>query len=317
MTHETAISEIEKLRKENEMLSLNIEELTRTNEFLVSATWREREIKTRLHNALEELKVTKQLVDTQHKSITDSINYASRIQDAIIPKYEDIRDKFADVFVYHEAKDIVSGDFPWLFESHESLYVAAVDCTGHGVPGAMMSLIGHLLLNDIARHEALDPASLLSNLHWGVVRTLKQAGEGKQTADGMDVALCKIDTQSRRVEFSGAHRPLYRISNGTLEVYTGDRFPIGGNQYKGKNSFTNHSIEVRQNDCIYIFSDGLTDQFGGSAGQKIGSKRIQEILMRNAHLDMHTQHKQLQSACEEWRGANKKIDDVLAIGIRF
>jgi len=316
LTYETAIREIEKLKKENEMLSLNIQELTRTNEFLVSATWREREIKTTLHNALEELKVTKQIVDAQNKNITDSINYASRIQDAIIPKLSDIREKFKGIFIYHEAKDIVSGDFPWIFDANEHTYVAAVDCTGHGVPGAMMSLIGHLLLNDLVKQDSPDPASLLTRLHWGVVKTLKQDGEVKHMADGMDIALCRI-TPDNRLEFSGAHRPLYHVSNGTLQVYNGDRYPIGGNQYKGKNSFSNHSIPVKPDDCIYFFSDGLTDQFGGPAGQKIGSKRIQDILLQNSHLDMQTQYERLRSACEEWRGENKKIDDVLAIGIRF
>lgn len=317
MTHDPLLAEIEKLRKDNAMLGLNIEELTKTNEFLVSATWREREIKTRLHHALEELKITKKLVEEQHKSITDSINYASRIQDAIIPKYEDLKDKFADVFVYHEAKDIVSGDFPWLFENNQATYIAAVDCTGHGVPGAMMSLIGHLLLNDIARHESIDPASLLSHLHWGVVKTLKQAVDGKQTADGMDVAMCRIDRDRNEVQFSGAHRPLYHLTDGGLQIYSGDRFPIGGNQYKGKNAFTNHAIRVKAGDSIYFFSDGLTDQFGGTEGRKFGAQRVRDILSENAHLDMRGQHERLRAAFDDWKGSHKQIDDLLVIGIKF
>ena len=317
MTHDDLIVEIEKLRKDNEMLILNIEELTKTNEFLVSATWREREIKTRLHNALEELTATKKLVDQQHKSITDSINYASRIQDAIIPKYQDLKEKFKDVFIYHEAKDIVSGDFPWYFEKDHFIYIAAVDCTGHGVPGAMMSLIGHLLLNDIAKQESIDTASLLSHLHWNVVRTLKQSEEGKPTADGMDIAMCRIDRNTNEVQFSGAHRPLYYVGDGTLQVFSGDKFPIGGNQYKGKNSFTNHTIKVKEGDSIYFFSDGLTDQFGGQASQKFGARRVREIISEDPHLPMADLHHKIRHAYDEWKGDNKQIDDLLVIGIKF
>lgn len=311
------MTELEKLRKENELLNLNISELTKTNEFLVSATWREREIKAKLHIALEELTLTKKLVDEQHKSITDSINYASRIQEAIIPRYHDVKDKFTDVFIYHESKDVVSGDFPWMFESGGATYLAAVDCTGHGVPGAMMSLIGHLLLNDIAKHASVDPATLLTHLHTGVVRTLKQDDVSKQTADGMDVAMCRIDHERLEVQFSGAHRPLYHIGDGSLQVYNGDKFPIGGIQYKGKNAFTNHSIKVKTGDCIYFFSDGLTDQFGGPDGQKFGAKRVREMLLENASLDMQTQKEKLRMAFDDWKSTNRQIDDVLVIGIKF
>lgn len=309
--------EIARIRRDNELLSLNVEELTKTNEFLVTATWREREMKQKLHEALEELQETKKLVDAQHKSITDSINYASRIQDAIIPKYEDVKHKFKDVFIFHEAKDIVSGDFPWLFENENYIYLAAVDCTGHGVPGAMMSLIGHLLLNDLAKHEAIDPATLLTHLHNGVVRTLKQDGEGKQTADGMDVAMCRIDHKLNEVQFSGAHRPLYHVANNDLTLYSGDKYPIGGNQYKGRNSFTNHTIKVKEGECIYFFSDGLTDQFGGLDGLKFGPKRTREILLENSHLTMDVQHAKFRQAFDDWKGDNKQIDDLLLVGIKF
>ncbi len=310
-------SELEKLKKQNEMLQLNVEELTRTNEFLVTATWREREMKQRLHEALEELTETKKLVDAQHKSITDSIDYASRIQDAIIPKLDDVKDKFKDIFIYHEAKDVVSGDFPWIFENENYIYVAAVDCTGHGVPGAMMSLIGHLLLNDLARHGSLSPAELLDHLHAGVVRTLKQDIPGKQTSDGMDVALCRIDRNRNEVQYSGAHRPLYYITNNDLVLFAGDKYPIGGNQYKARNNFTNYILKPKDGECIYFFSDGLTDQFGGNDGMKFGPRRTREILLANSKLGMQEQKAYMKNAFDEWRGKNKQIDDLLLIGIKF
>jgi serine phosphatase RsbU (regulator of sigma subunit) len=309
--------ELDKLRKQNEMLLMNVEELTRTNEFLVTATWREREMKQRLHEALDELTETKKLVDAQHKSITDSITYASRIQDAIIPKLDEIRDGFADIFIYHKAKDVVSGDFPWVFSNEKYTYVAAVDCTGHGVPGAMMSLIGHLLLNDLARHGSLSPSELLDHLHAGVVRTLKQNIAGKQTSDGMDVALCRIDRTSNEVQYAGAHRPLYHVTGGDLSLYAGDKFPIGGNQYKDRGAFTNYSIQPKDGDCIYFFSDGLTDQFGGPDGMKFGPRRTREILVANAKEDMKEQQMRIMQAFDEWKGESKQIDDLLLIGIKF
>jgi serine phosphatase RsbU (regulator of sigma subunit) len=310
-------AEIERLRQENEMLNVNLEELAKTNEFLVSATWRERDMKQKLHVALEELTLTKKVVDEQNKNIRDSINYASRIQDAIIPKYDELKEKFADIFIYHKAKDIVSGDFPWFFESGDYVYMAAVDCTGHGVPGAMMSLIGHLLLNDIANKEPVGAAELLTQLHGSVVKTLRQLEPGRQTSDGMDVAMCRIDRKNNEVSFAGAHRPLYYLSGGELEVFKGDKFPIGGNQYKGRNEFTEHAIRVKPGDTIVFFSDGWTDQFGGPDDQKFGAKRVRELLVENAHLSMGDLRNKIESTFDEWKGNGKQLDDVLVIGIRF
>lgn len=310
-------SELEKLRQDNAMLTLNVEELTRTNEFLVTATWREREMKQRLHEALEELRETKKLVDAQHKSITDSINYASRIQHAIIPTETDIKRLFSDAFIYYEAKDIVSGDFPWVFHNGTFTYIAAVDCTGHGVPGAMMSLIGNLLLNDLAKHEEIDPASLLDHLHQAVVRTLKQEEDGKQTSDGMDIALCRVDHRTQEVQFAGAHRPLYHATEGDIRIYPGDKFPIGGNQYRGRTGFSNYSVKPQAGECIYFFSDGLTDQFGGPDGLKFGPRRAREILLEHIALPMHEQRSHIQTALQDWKKVTKQTDDILLIGIKF
>jgi serine phosphatase RsbU (regulator of sigma subunit) len=274
-------------------------------------------MKQKLHIALEELKETKKLVDKQHKSITDSINYACRIQNAIIPKYDDLKEYFTDIFIFHKAKDIVSGDFPWFYKKDNYLYIAVVDCTGHGVPGAMMSLIGHLLLNDLVKRNDIDAAQLLTKLHWGIVETLKQDAEGKQTSDGMDVALCRIDLKSNEVQYAGAHRPLYYVKNGELEQFPGAKFPIGGNQYRGRNKFFNHTIQIKPNDSIYFFSDGLTDQFGGPDGLKFGPKRTREILLKNAHHTMEEQKKAMQTSYDEWLGSGNQIDDVLLIGIKF
>jgi len=309
--------QVKKLEQENEMLKMNVEELTVTNTHLVSATWREREMKQQLAATLEELTETKKVVDAQHKSITDSINYAQRIQHAIIPTNAEIAANFKDSFVYFKAKDVVSGDFPWLFKNDKYIYIAAVDCTGHGVPGAMMSLIGNLLLKDIVTKKDVDPATLLYDLHWGVVKTLKQDESGNKTADGMDVAMCRIDLESKEVQYSGAHRPLYHIRKGELEQYKGDKYPIGGNQYEGKNSFNNHVLKFEEEDRIYFFSDGFTDQFGGPNQLKIGPKRTRELLLESSHLTMSEQHDKVKETFENWQGETKQIDDVIMIGIKF
>lgn len=314
---ETVDDRLKKLEQENEMLKMNVEELTVTNTHLVSATWREREMKQQLAITLEELTETKKIVDAQHKSITDSINYAQRIQHAIIPSDDEISSHFKDSFVYFKAKDVVSGDFPWLFKTDKYIYIAAVDCTGHGVPGAMMSLIGNLLLKDIVSKSEIDPATLLYDLHWGVVKTLKQDAEGNKTADGMDVAMCRIDLESNEVQYSGAHRPLYHIRNGELEQYKGDKYPIGGNQYDGKNTFSNHVISFKEGDIIYFFSDGFTDQFGGPDQLKLGPKRTRELLLNNSHLTMNKQLAKVKETFETWQGSTKQIDDVIMIGIKF
>ena len=314
---ESLDDKLKKLEQENQMLTMNVEELTVTNTHLVSATWREREMKQQLAATLEELTETKKVVDAQHKSITDSINYAQRIQHAIIPTDEEISSHFKDSFVYFKAKDVVSGDFPWLFKTDKYVYIAAVDCTGHGVPGAMMSLIGNLLLKDIVTKKDVDPATLLYDLHWGVVKTLKQDESGNKTADGMDVAMCRIDLESNEVQYSGAHRPLYHVRNGELEQYKGDKYPIGGNQYDGKNSFNNHVLSFEEEDTIYFFSDGFTDQFGGPDQLKLGPKRTRELLVGNSHLSMTDQHAKVKETFESWQGDTRQIDDVLLIGLKF
>jgi len=196
-------AELIKLKKANEMANMQIEELMQTQQHLITATWRERELK-------EELSKTKSLVEEKNKKILDSINYAKRIQKAIIPKSNELKEALEDYFMFYKPKDTVSGDFPWLFVRNNFVYIAAVDCTGHGVPGAMMSLIGFLLLNNVmGNNEEPLPSQILNELHREVVNTLRQNDEENKASDGMDVAICRIDRSSGEVMYSGAHRPLY------------------------------------------------------------------------------------------------------------
>lgn len=259
------------------------------------------------------------ILEETNKKITDSINYAKRIQNAIIPSINEIQKDIKNTFMFYKPKDVVSGDFPYYFKKGDTIYYAAVDCTGHGVPGAMMSLIGHLLLNDILNGtETLTPAKVLDKLHIGVVKTLKQdEGDGVKTADGMDVALCSINLKTKKVQYAGAHRPLYLVRNNELTEFKGDRFPIGGSQYSGRTNFTNHVIDILENDAVYFFSDGLPDQFGGPEKLKYGPKRIREGIMENNNKKPNEIKTYFEKSYHEWMGNMKQIDDVLLIGIKF
>lgn len=258
------------------------------------------------------------LIQQANKKITDSINYAKRIQNSIIPDNEIIQEYFSDSFIYYKPKDVVSGDFPWFYQRGDDLYYAAVDCTGHGVPGAMMSLIGYFLLNEITGHpQAYDPAVILNKLHEGVRTTLRQDREGAQARDGMDVALCRINLKNRTLEYSGAHRPLYLVRDGELIQYKGTRKAIGGTSSRGEKEFTFHTIELLEGDAVYFFSDGLPDQFGGERGLKYSPKRIRELCVEHADKKMQDVRTIFDTDFEAWRGGGRQIDDVLLIGIRF
>jgi len=269
------------------------------------------------HDITERKKQANVLAKT-NKQIKDSINYARRIQDAIIPNLDDIRADLGDVIQYYNPKDVVSGDFPYYYKKGRYAYYAAVDCTGHGVPGAMMSLIGHLILNDILNNDEIyTPAEVLTKLHWGVVRTLKQDRPENKAADGMDVALCRIDLESDELLYSGAHRPLYHVVGEEIVQYKGDKYPIGGSQYKGLNSFSNHEIYIKKGESVYFFSDGYPDQFGGPNDLKYGPKRIRKGIVANKDKSVEEITDYFANSFEEWRENTKQIDDVLLIGIKF
>ena len=303
-----------KLNKQNEMNQMQIEELMETQQHLITATWRERELK-------EELQQTKKLIEEQNRKIMDSINYAKRIQTAIIPEHVDLENALGDYFMYYKPKDAVSGDFPWSYERDDYTYIAAVDCTGHGVPGAMMSLIGHLLLNDIVNNTKSykTPGEILNELHHAVVSTLKQDAPGNKAADGMDVAICRISKDQKEVLYAGAHRPLYKLVEGEHEViqYKGSKYPIGGMQYSGENNFEDQKVDVVEGDQIFFFSDGLPDQFGGPDNRKLGPKRIRRLIEENKGKSMDEFNVLFENHFMEWMGDGKQMDDVLLIGINF
>ncbi len=255
-------------------------------------------------------------IKEKNRNITASINYAKRIQDAMMPSEEDVCSYFSDCFIFYKPRDIVSGDFYWTTEMNNKIIIAAVDCTGHGVPGAFMSLIGNNLLHETVEIQGIiSPATILDILNESVRRYLKQ--EETQNRDGMDMTICSIDKTTKQLIFAGANNPLLHIYDGKMERIKGDRSPIGGFNIKQK-PFTEHIIDVKEDSTFYMYSDGFQDQFGGEAGGKYMSKRFQNFLKQISDLPAKQQKEALRRELKEWQvaGKEKQIDDILVIGFR-
>ncbi|HSZ24931.1 MAG TPA: PAS domain S-box protein [Cytophagaceae bacterium] len=266
---------------------------------------------------ITERKEAELLIQDKNKKINESINYSKRIQNAVIPDNRAITRIFNESFIFYHPKDVVSGDFPWMMEKGDEVYIAAVDCTGHGVPGAMLSLVGNFLLNDIIGNgNSLSPAVVLDRFDEMVNKTLNTEKNDSQIKDGMDIALCKINVKTRKLEYAGAHRPLYHVAKGELKEYKGDKWAIGGGIYKNQTNFTNHELHLKKGEAVYIFSDGLPDQFGGPQSRKFSPQRIKEVIIANSG-DMDITHKKMKEEFKNWMGDQKQTDDVLLIGIKF
>jgi serine phosphatase RsbU (regulator of sigma subunit) len=253
----------------------------------------------------------------KNKDITDSIVYARRIQEAILPPMDEIYAAMPQSFVLYMPKDIVSGDFYWFSHVEGKAIIAAADCTGHGVPGAFMSMIGHSLLNEIVNEKGIySPDQILNKLREGIIDSLKQRGAEGESKDGMDIALCTIDVAKQEMQFAGANNPLYILRNGEILETKGDKQPIG--IYMGQESpFTNHTFKLDQEDRVYIFSDGYADQFGGERGKKFMYKRFKELVMKIYEKDMQKQRDKLEYTIEQWRGDLEQLDDILVIGFKL
>ena len=257
--------------------------------------------------------VTKSIeLEEKNRDITASIRYAERIQRAMLPP----ENYFNDTFVLFMPKDIVSGDFYWMHDSGDKQYIATVDCTGHGVPGAFMSIIGHNSLNKIVKESGIrKPSEILDHLNIEVVHALLQRSE-KAVRDGMDISILAFDTRSRYVEFAGAYQPLYLVRDGNVILYKADRFPIGMIDGQEKKVFTNHRIEVQKGDMLYLFTDGYADQFGGEEEKKFKTINIRCLLSEIYNLPGEEQKQKLEKAIREWMGNIPQVDDILFIGTR-
>lgn len=258
----------------------------------------------------------KHIVEEKNKDITDSINYAKKIQEAILPSKELKYELFPDAFVFFKPRDIVSGDFYWYTEKDGKRIITAVDCTGHGVPGAFMSMIGNTFLTEIIEGKGItQPAEILSELRHLVIKALKQSDDMTENKDGMDMAILCFDDKNKTVEFAGANNPMWMYRNGECIEYKGDKRPIG--YYRGQGlPFTNHKIDCVEGDCFYIFTDGYADQFGGPNGKKLKYKQLMQFLTSIQKQPMLKQEEILNERFNEWKGPLDQIDDVLIIGVR-
>lgn len=270
-------------------------------------------------NKILETKVAERTKELEEKNrdITSSIEYAKRIQEAILPSRDYIFDRLKKAFILYKPKDIVSGDFYWFAEKEGFKIFAVVDCTGHGVPGAFMSMIGHNLLHQIVQEKGLtDPGHILDALHKGVQEALRQGHNEISTNDGMDVSIISINHEQKLFKWAGANRPLILIND--QEEFTkidGNKYPIGGAQLSVNREFTTHVIPSSRPMIAYMFSDGYADQFGGDKGKKYMVKRFHELLQENHKKDMASQRLELDKSFEQWRGNHEQVDDVLVVGI--
>jgi CheY-like chemotaxis protein/serine phosphatase RsbU (regulator of sigma subunit) len=270
-----------------------------------------------------EIERQRDLADKQRKNLTDSIQYARRIQSAVIPRQENLHNHFSDSFVLNRPRDIVSGDFYWFAQKDNIFIIAAADCTGHGVPGAFMSMLGVAYLNEIVNKiainvhiNALNADEILNQLREKVISSLHQSENKRDPKDGMDIALCIIDFDKKKLQYAGAYNPLLIIRKGELIRYNADKMPVSYHRRKDV-PFTRQEIDLKDNDCLYIFSDGYIDQFGGEKGLKFLMKNFTSLLLEIHHKPMQEQKVLLQKKFEEWRGDYSQIDDVLVIGFRY
>lgn len=299
------------IRKNNEIAHKNIELEQQKEEILAQSSLMEEQNKI-LHLQNEE-------IQNQRNAITASISYAQRIQTALLPTEGRLKEYFSDGFVFYRPRDIVSGDFYYIAKvqdetsTAEKIIVAAIDCTGHGVPGALMSMIGNSILNQLIDVQGItSPAQILEELNRKVRIMLRQ--DSSDNRDGMDIALCTIDRQTQTLHFAGAKSDLYIIQNDELRIVRGDRYSIGGYQLEKKRNFTEQTIPIGQGIKCYMTTDGFKDQFGGTANKKFSSQRFRELLLDVQQLPMQQQRRQIAQNFDLWKGSQPQTDDVLVMG---
>lgn len=285
------------------------------NIFSKTSVQREKESIESLHN---QLKVAYHEIEENNKNMTDSINYAKLIQEAMLPDKSVLTNYFPNSLIIYRPKDIVSGDFYWFVERDNKLLIAVADCTGHGVPGSLMSMIGYGLLNEIVNVKKITrPAHILGALNKGLRRALKQDQNGNGRCDGMDIALCAINRQNKKIEFAGANRHLMFFRDKQLELTKGDKFGIGGLHYESTVQYTNHEISYDEGDVIYMCTDGYADQFGGTRGRRMMTRNLFRILEKSLSFGVNDQEHLLNHWLDKWKGNYEQTDDILLVGIQL
>lgn len=258
-------------------------------------------------------------IEEKNKDIVDSINYSKKIQDSFFPSTAQIDNSLKDNFIFFKPRDIVSGDFYWHFEFDDGSQVFAVsDCTGHGVPGAMMSVIGCTLLNEIVKiNHCKSPDLILEQLDNGIDKFFKNDSSDNNQLDGMDISICYVDKDKKILKYAGAFRQLVLVRKNELTEFKANRFPIGGGGLYSKSSFDLHNIEIQNGDQFFMFTDGFVDQFGGQVGKKIGARNFKDLLLEVSRLDSKLQEKRIAEFFSKWKGKVNQIDDVLIFGFAF
>lgn len=300
-------------KKANSLLKAQKEQILEQNEEL-------KQQKEEIIAQRDEIESQRNLIEEKNKHITDSIKYAMRIQHAILPSDDFIKQRLKDFFVLFLPKDIVSGDFYWVDDAPDgSIYFAAVDCTGHGVPGAFMSIVGSNILNAAVHEEHLtNPADILNYLSKGVHNTL-QKDDDKKVKDGMDLCLCKLDFSSMTLQYAGAYNPMVLVRSGEATQYQVDVYPIGQPFTEKFPTYNNVEVKLEKGDTVYVFSDGFQDQFGGPKGKKFMKKRLRETMAEMHNLPMDEQKEYLHKTFEDWKkeGSKGQIDDVIILGVKI
>jgi serine phosphatase RsbU (regulator of sigma subunit) len=257
-------------------------------------------------------------LEQKSKDITDSIRYAKRIQLAILTDMEIFQRNFPDSFVFYQPRDIVSGDFYWFAERDNLFFIAIADCTGHGVPGAFMSMISSTLINKVVFDQGHTlPSEILKSLNNEIKISLHQQESSESSHDGLDVALCVVDQKANVLRFSGAGRPLLHVRDGEVNVYKTHKGGLGGVYTKTTPVFDEVAVDLQRGDCFYMYSDGFTDQFGGARQQKFSSPNLRGLLKMISSLPMKEQGESIKDAFNTWKGSEEQCDDVLIAGFRI
>jgi len=302
--------------------------------------------KDEIENKSKKLTVAVEELKEKNKNIVDSITYAQRLQNSIFPPVSLIRQYISNVFVFFRPRDIISGDFYWFSKKDSKVFFAAVDCTGHGVPGAILSIVGNNLLEQIVNVNGIEkPSHILDNLNAGINQSFHDKDDMADslivddidyefygldkdidvdldldidtTRDGMDISLCMLDLKTNLLQFSGAFNPLYVVRNKNLIEIKADRYSIGYNFIEGEFNFANHNFQLQKDDMIYIFSDGFADQFGGPNGKKYMYQQFKDLLISVSNKPVEIQNEIVANSFNEWKGSLDQVDDVLMIGIKI
>jgi serine phosphatase RsbU (regulator of sigma subunit) len=266
--------------------------------------------------ALDQIAKQKLELEIRDKNLTDSLIYAQRIQEALLPSEEFFRKHFRDSFIFFRPKDIISGDFYWIDEKDNKIFVAAADCTGHGVPGALMSMVGLEIIEKAIIEDNIEkPSAILSVMNRALEKTFsREKNIGTIIRDGMDIGLCVIDRKKKKLEYSGAFFPLYLIRDNTLTEIKGDKIIIGMNPERLE--YTSHELDLFDDDILYIFSDGYADQFGGNENKKFMYRRFRYLLTRIHNFPIDDQKSILDDNIKTWMANNPQVDDMMVLGFR-